>query len=173
MTKKLEELFGLPQETKEAIDEHNAALKAIDENKEMIERIDQVTDKIDAALPTVRDLDTSDDELDELATMAKDNFTELVNLAMNVDPRFTGPILQSASTILGHAVTAKQAKIDKKLRTIDLQIRKARLDQTAAKLGAAEEEADNVIEGKGTIMDRNDMLRELLSAHAANNPSKT
>lgn len=164
MTRKLEELFDLPpadvlgQATtaQEAVDN---AKEAIAENQTTLAEIDANIDKIDAALPTVRDLEASDKEMDELADLAKNTFTDLIDLSMNVEPRFSGPILQSASTLLGHAVTAKMAKMDKKLKMVDLQLKKMRLDQTANKDAVA-----NAVEGKGMVLDRNELLRQILAS---------
>ena len=89
---------------------------------------------------------------------------------MNVEPRYSGPIIQSASTLLGHAVTAKQAKINKKLHMVELQLKKARQDlmeraQTfketsqAAKTSTGEEDE---VEGEGVVIDRSSLLRQIL-----------
>jgi hypothetical protein len=118
-------------------------------------------DKIDAALPAIRDLEATDRELDELATLAKDKFNDLIELGMNVEPRISGTIFQTAGVLLGHAITAKQTKIDKKLRIIALQIQKARLDQN--KKTAVPVEDTEEIEGKATVMDRNSLLRTILA----------
>lgn len=77
---------------------------------------------------------------------------------MNVDSRFSGQILQTASMLLGHAITAKQAKIDKKLRMVDLQLKKLRLDQAQQN----RKPEPNVVEGQATVIDRNTLLRQLL-----------
>jgi vancomycin resistance protein YoaR len=56
--------------------------------------------------------------------------------------------------MLGHAITAKTAKLNKKLKMIDLQLKKAKLDQVdapSAKIPSAE----------GRMLDRNDLLRQL------------
>jgi hypothetical protein len=58
--------------------------------------------------------------------------------------------------MLGHAITAKTAKINKKLRMIDLQLKKARLDQT-------QETKSETPTGEGRILDRNELLKTLLS----------
>jgi predicted CoA-binding protein len=123
MTKILEDLLNLPSmaEIKEV--EHIPELP--DETITTLEEIDNAIDKIDVALPTVRDLDASDKEMDELAALATNTFKDLMELSFNVEPRFSGPIIQSASSILGHAVTAKMAKIDKKLKMVDLQLKKS------------------------------------------------
>jgi len=79
---------------------------------------------------------------------------------MNVDSRFSGQILQTASMLLGHAITAKQAKIDKKLRMVDLQLKKLRLDQAQQN----RKPETNIVEGQATVIDRNTLLRQLLKA---------
>lgn len=153
MTKKLEELFDLP-----AIPSDAAPEDTIAEHVNQIREIDEVIDKIDAALPTVKDLETADEEMDELAKMATDKFDDLMDLGMNVEARYAGAIFQTAGVLLGHAITAKQAKLDKKLRMVDLQLKKLRVDQVSKKEGTAEPPID----GQGVVVDRNTLLREIL-----------
>jgi hypothetical protein len=162
MTKKLEELFNLPVADNEATAEE--AAQTIEDNREMIEAVDLAIDKIDAALPFVADLDTSDKELDDLSDLAKEKFNDLIDLGMNVEARFSGHILATAGTLLGHAITAKQAKLDKKLRMVDLQLKKMRLDQQALK-DAQKTEADKLLDaedGKAVVLDRNELLKQIL-----------
>lgn len=151
MTRKLEELFDLPPSEAEI----NAAVPDIPITQQAIHDIDQTIDKIDAALPTVRDLSASDSELDELAAKAEQSFDDLMTLGMNVDSRFAAEIFATAGTMLGHALTAKTAKLNKKLKMIDLQLKKARLDQQAP-------ESDPTPTGTGHVLDRNEILDRLL-----------
>ena len=102
MTRKLEELFDLPPN-----EGKNETPLTTEETKTFIAEIDDTIDKIDAALPTVHDLEAADTEMDHLAKLAEDKFNDLMDLGMNVDPRFAGVILQTASTMLGLAITAK------------------------------------------------------------------
>ena len=74
MTKKLEQLFDLP-----AIKDEPTAT-SFTENLQQIKEIDDAIDKIDAALPTVKDLEAADQEMDELADLAKENFDNLMDL---------------------------------------------------------------------------------------------
>jgi hypothetical protein len=163
MTKKLEELFQLPN-----TEENAQTLSIIADNREIIEAASNAADKIDRALPGITDLDTeADDELDELATLAKDKFNDLMDLGMNVEPRFSGVIFQTASQLLGHAVTAKQAKLDKKLRMVDLQLKKMRLDQQAS-AQAAKEAGNEPIDGDGIVLNRGELLRQILEQNKTN-----
>lgn len=161
MTKKLEELFNLPQPVDEDASPEET-MANIESKQETFEEIDSAIDKIDAALPTVRDLSASDAELDELATLAKDKFNDLMDLGMNMEARFSGTVFQTAGTLLGHAITAKQAKLDKKLRMVDLQLKKMRLDHQIKKDNGLTSD-DDAIEGKGTVIDRNALLAEILN----------
>jgi hypothetical protein len=157
MTKKLEELFNLPEVQ---LDSTKAEVEqVIEENRTIITQVDDAIDKIDEALPGVRDLDTADQELDDLANLAKEKFEDLMDLGMNVDPRFGGVIFQTASQLLGHAITAKTAKMDKKLKMINLQLAKAKLDHQISKDAGKEEEPE---EGKGMLLDRNALLAHIL-----------
>ena len=152
ITKKLESLFNLP--SNEDVDDVNTI---IEENKVIIEEIDQAIDKIDAALPEVRGLDATEQEMDELAKLATDKFNDLMDLGMNMEARFSGTVFQTAGVLLGHAITAKQAKLDKKLRMIDLQLKKQKMD-----LQYKDEKGAPTVEGESKIMDRNSLLPAIL-----------
>jgi hypothetical protein len=159
MTKKLSELFNLPDLPSDPEQDTNEAMLTIQQNKDIIAQVDDAIDKIDIALPTVRDLETSDTELDELADLAKDKFNDLMDLGMNMDPRFGGVVFQTAGVLLGHAISAKTAKMDKKLKMVQLQLQKAKLDHQMAK---TEESTDKPIDGHGVILDRNALLDQIL-----------
>jgi hypothetical protein len=161
MTKKLESLFNLPSSSDSDDTTPEQANDFIRDNQAVITEVDLAIDKIDAALPTVRDLETGDSELDELAQLAQSKAEDLIDLGMNVEPRFSGVILQTAGMLLGHAITAKTAKLDKKLKMVQLQLAKAKLDHQIKKdAGTAEEQA---VEGHGIVLDRNELLKTILA----------
>ena len=167
MTKKLEELLDMApakevSENTDIIPEPEKTVSHIQEHTpEDIQRAIAKADKIDEALPMVKDLSLNDQEMDEIATTAKDTFQDLMDLGMQVDSRFSGDIFSVASNMLNHAITAKTAKLNKKLKMIDLQLKKATLDQRQAKM---EEKIDNIPLGDGAQnLDRNELLRVLTS----------
>jgi len=106
----------------------------------------------------VRDLETGDRELDDLAAKAQETFDDLMDLGMQVDSRYSSEIFAVASTMLGHALTAKTAKLNKKLKMVDLQLKKLKMDQDQAR--NAPEEA--VEQAHGQILSRNDLLERLI-----------
>ena len=163
MTQKLSDLFNLPPAEDQTPE---SAEQTIEENRAIIQEVDLAIDKIDAALPYVNDLDISDKELDDLSDLAKEKFQDLIDLGMNVEARFSGHILATAGTLLGHAITAKQAKLDKKLRMVDLQLKKARLDQQNSKNDG--EKLITAEDGKGVVLDRNELLRQILGEKPKN-----
>ena len=158
MTKKLEELFDLP--TDEGLTEEvtpDNVPEAVPENNEIMQNTLSELDKVQAALPQVRGLEASDNEMDELAEKATKGFDDLMDLGMNVDSRWASDIFGVASTMLGHAITAKTAKLNKKLKMVDLQLKKANLDQ---KVISNNEE---IATGTGIVLDRNALLDRLLN----------
>ena len=154
MTKKLEELFDLASSDENELNEPIPGV-AQEVTKEALSNLE----KIETALPTVRGLEASDREMDELSKKAETSFQDLMDLGMQVDSRFSGDIFSVASNMLNHAITAKTAKLNKKLKMIDLQLKKATLDQRQAKM---EEKIDNIPLGDGAQnLDRNELLRVL------------
>jgi hypothetical protein len=161
MTKKLEELFNLPEIPEDAVPDTESTFHSIEENQSILQDVSDAINKIDIALPTVRDLDASDQEMDDLAKLATDKFEDLMDLGMNMDPRFGGVVFQTAGTLLGHAITAKTAKMDKKLRMVSLQLQKARLDHQVKK-DAGKAAEDDPVDGQGIVLDRNALLDQIL-----------
>ena len=155
MTKRLEELFDLPPSTEEV----ETAVPSIAENRSIIQNLDAAIDKIDAALPAVRGLESTDTEMDELAGLATGSYRDLMDLGMQVDSRFASEIFSVASNMLGHAITAKTAKLDKKLKMIDLQMKKMRLDQQQAD---KDPEGAAAQQGQGHVLSRNELLERIL-----------
>lgn len=162
MTRKLEELFDLPptEEEVEAAPSNN-----IQENKITLAAINDAIDKIDSALPAVKGLDASDQEMDELSDLAKASYTDLMDLGMQVDSRFAAEIFSTAGTMLGHAITAKTAKLNKKLKMIDLQMKKLKLDRDSevADTGTGATETAH-----GIVLSRNDLLDRILGKDQKN-----
>jgi hypothetical protein len=161
MTKKLEDLLNLPPNTKKmgaSEPEDLEVPKTVDKSVNVSLRTIDEFDKISAALPLVKDLgDKSDQELDDLAQKATEAYNDLMDLGMNVEVRYGVRMFEVAATMLKNAVDAKAVKLDKKLKMIDLQLKKAKLDQDS---GA--DEPGSLVEGKGVIVsDRNSLIQKL------------
>jgi len=152
--KKLEELFNLASSEKE-----EPEFELPPETKEVTEQALDSLDKIEKALPQVRGLESADVEMDQLADLAQSSYKDLMDLGMQVDSRFSSEIFSVAGAMLGHAITAKTAKVTKKLKMIELQLKKATLDQKNA---SKDKEIENTPLGEGKSLDRNELLKVLL-----------
>ena len=150
MTRKLENLFELPEDA----DPAPPTAHTVESAQTALAEINNTIDKIDCALPGVRGLDASDQEMDDLATKATESFDNLMDLGMQVDSRYASEIFSVAGQMLGHAITAKKAKMTKKLKMIDLQLRKAKLDQDTGN-------TNDMPTAQGVVLDRNELLRRL------------
>lgn len=161
MTKKLEKLFDLPSFTESLANTETPETEeplTVEETKTALVEINLAVDKIEEALPMVRDLDTGDSELDDIAAKAIKSFEDLSDLGMQVDSRYASEILAVAGTMLGHALTAKTNKLNKKLKMVELQLKKARFDLDKSN---AEDIMSPFQQGQGQVLNRNDLLERL------------
>jgi trimethylamine:corrinoid methyltransferase-like protein len=156
MTKKLNELFELPEEEKEVNQSFLEKAEVATVTEEALNNLE----KIEQALPQVRGLEAADNEMDSLAELATNSYKDLMDLGMQVDSRYASEIFNSAGTMLGHAITAKTAKLNKKLKMIELQLKKATLDQKAQD---KDQEVQSTPLGEGQSLDRNELLKILAS----------
>lgn len=155
MTKKLEEILQLPETLKQS------GTQDLIPSEELISKDTYSTiEKIENSLPMVRGLEAADEEMDSLAEMAVSSYKDLQDLGMQVDSRFSAEIFSVAGTMLGHAITAKTAKINKKLKMIELQLKKASLEQ---KQQTKDEQIEATPLGEGKELDRNELLKVLLN----------
>ena len=163
MTKKLEELFNLEDKEKTTIDAAVEEPKAEVSNEQKQQEIKSLEDsakaiqQITGSLPTINELDSLEEkDLDHLADKAEKAYDDLMDLGMNVEVRYSGRIFEVASSMLKNAIDAKTAKVDKKLKAVDLQLKKLKIDKDSP------EDPNDVLEGKGYVMlDRNELMKKL------------
>ena len=160
MTKKLEELLNLP-ESQDIVKEEEKENKKVSkkqekENKTALRDISEF-DKIAAALPKVEGLgEMGDQELDDIGQRAVTAYEDLMDLGMNVESRYSARIFEVAGNMPKTGLDAKSAKLDKKLKMVDLQLKKQKQDSKG------ESENTNLVQGEGYIIsDRNSLLEKL------------
>jgi hypothetical protein len=161
MTKKLEDLLNLP-ESKEIIQEAEVQETEqqsyhLEQQKETMRDIAEF-DKISSALPQVKGLgDLADKELSEVSDKAMQAYEDLMDLGMNVESRYSGRVFEVAGTMLKTNLDAKVAKLDKKLKMVELQLKKEKLDSDKGKKGDTD-----FVNGEGYVVtDRNSLLEKL------------
>lgn len=167
MSRKIEEVFNLPPN--EEIDDNELDQPVTEDetgfNLMSLQHTLDVADKIDQALPVVRDLETLDKDMDKYAEEAMKAFKDLMDLGQNVDDRNAAAIFDVAGKMMSNAITAKQTKLDKKLKMIELQMRKAKLDLDTRKVDAAlnKDKEDDPMEGQAEeFEDRNSLINAVI-----------
>ena len=155
MTKKLEDLLNLDS-AEEIINAESVDATPVP-TINLQDKLEEL-DKISAALPRVIGLgDMADSELDALAAKAEAAYDDLMDLGMNVEARYGSRMFEVAAQMMNAAITAKTNKIDKKLKMIDLQIKKLGIDKKHNPNGDG-----GTIDGEGYIVtDRNSILQKL------------
>ena len=153
MTKKLEEMLNLPDN--EDI-KQEAQKQAVVQQEDTFRDIAEF-DKIASALPAVKGLgQKADDELEDIASRALEAYDDLMDLGMNVESRYASRVFEVAGGMLKTSLDAKVAKMDKKLKMIDLQLKKEKMDKDSGRSD------DGMIEGQGYVVtDRNSLLERL------------
>jgi hypothetical protein len=155
MTKRLEELLNI-----ESTEESVIVPEQVDASPvptiDLEARLEEF-DKIAAALPRVKGLgDIADSELDALADKAEKAYDDLMDLGMNVEARYGARMFEVAAQMMNAAITAKTNKIDKKLKMVDLQLKKLAIDKKHG------DGSESTVEGEGYIItDRNSILEKL------------
>ena len=160
MTKKLEDLLNLP-DSKDIIknaesQEREQESYALQEQEKTFRDIEEF-DKIASALPAVKGLgEMADKELNEVADKAMQAYDDLMDLGMNVESRYASRVFEVAGGMLKTSLDAKVAKLDKKLKMIDLQLKKEKMDKDGGRGD------DGMINGEGYVVtDRNSLLERL------------
>lgn len=159
MSKKLEDFFNLPPSVVEAEVEQSPMTKEqlMVDAREIYSAL-STAEKVDYSLPTVIGLDSHDSEMDSIAGKAIRTFDDLISLGGNVPDIHAGKIYEVAGQMLKTALEAKNAKAEKKLRMIELQLKKIRAEQIDSENG------NGPNGGTGNEFDRNELLRHIVSS---------
>jgi len=139
VNKQLSDVFNLSDSEEPTMQQADQALAVAKEVSSQIVNLDE--DKID-------------NDIDQLTQKAVDSYENLMNLGMNVESRFAAPIFDAASKMLGHAVTAKLGKAQKKLKEAELALKAAKMK---ADMGVQED----TTEITAAVFDRNELIKSL------------
>lgn len=156
VTRRLEEFFDLESTEEEQVEEESLEDIIEHAEEERTELMTAITnsEKINAALPIISDLDNHDDEMDDIAQKALDTFAELHDIGLNVSDPHIGKVFEVASQLLKTALDARDAKATRKLKQIELMIKKQKLDTDSGESSGSG--------GSGEEFDRNELLKMFL-----------
>lgn len=129
MTKQLEEEFDLPQDDIEE-ELHNFQDSLDQKQKDANSLIDQLSnaEKIDVALNVISDLEDYKDDMDEISREAMESYKKIITLGMHAPIGNASRILEVANNMLRTALDARTSKAGTKLKVIELQLRKEKID---------------------------------------------
>lgn len=171
MRTKLHEFFDLPDDGQLPESDEDEQEITLEQAEETIAEFEQKLDKI----KIVEDLLEADKEFDTLAELATEKFKEVSDLGMQVEANHAGKILGAASTLLGLAISAKSAKINKKLKIMELKMKELTASKPAQSksssttpLGDQAKGSDQIEPSEPVqIIDRTEMLRKLTEQAAS------
>ena len=156
MTKKLEdllELSNIEDEPENSEPEEKSIPELVEESKEIISALSNA-ERIDLALKDISGFKEHDKEMDDIAEKALQSFEELRRVGLGVHDMYMGKVYEVANSMLETAMNAKDAKIQKKLKMLDLQIKKLKIDRTTMGDDGS---------GNGAEFDRNELLKHIIS----------
>jgi len=142
MNKKIEEVFDLPPMENEA----NSQYPTDAEEQSMGLDLTKMQEQLDS-------------DMDKYADKAMHAFQDLMDLGQNVEDRHAAAVFDTASKMMTNAITAKTAKMDKKLKMVQLQLQKAKFDAQEAKGKGG----DTAIQGEAEeFEDRNTLINAVI-----------
>ena len=165
MSKILSDVLGLPplEKAEEETDPINVPTpeESMAEANSILSAMSN-SEKIDMALTTITGLIEHDDEMDDIAAKAISTYKDLCDMGENMPPAHAGKVYEVAAKMLQTSLEAKDAKVNKKLKMLDLQLKKMKIDL-----------AENPDAGaNGTEFDRNELLRHIVDAQKSDKTDK-
>lgn len=136
---KLEQTFDLPP------------LEPTETASDIVEQAEQLKD----AWQQTDHSQVHDEEMDEIANLAVEYGKTLHDLGLSVEVKHAGEIFTASGTMLKVALDARNAKMEKKLKLLKLELDRLKLDRSMPDSNPAIE-AENV-----TILDRNVLLAQI------------
>ena len=174
----VEEAFGLP--SIEQLQQAMAVINAETEGEEVIEvdsdySIEDPTmpyvpseEEIRNALQTAQNMRTQlvqipdvsekEAEIDAIAESASGYFEDIMDKAFNAEDRFAPELFNAANSLLKTALDGKTAIINAKLKLLDLELKKQKLDAELRKIQPQQGGTAKDVNGV-TITNRNQLLR--------------
>lgn len=144
-----EELYEMDDddiETEQSVDDIQEAMKTVKDIKMELRNIPDITNKKQS--------------LNELAGTAELKFQQIINIALNSDPRFTAPMLQAAAGILKIALDAHSKVIESDIKIIDLQMKRDKMEIDINGKVKPTNTTQTIEEKQVGPMDRNQLLAQ-------------
>lgn len=160
MTKRIEEVLDLPS-LESMIDN---AMSPDDEKRlnDIVNALENNEIDIDKHLLDPDGTREHAQEMDEIAEAAMTAHKDAIDMAFNMEPKNAGSIMEPAARFLELSMKAMQAKLDARMKGIELKMKREKLDHELRK-----NQEEGVVEGeepiteKGRMADRNALLKSM------------
>lgn len=140
---KLEDTFGiLPLQDVSA-----------DSPDQLMQQADSLADEYNDSDPLL----LHDKEMDEISDLALEYGKTLHDLGMSVEVKHAGEIFNASGNMLKIAADARNAKMEKKLKLMRMEIDRLKLDRMAP------DKPEVLDQGQVTVLDRNQLLSQIKS----------
>ena len=100
-------------------------------------------------------LELHDEEMDEIAQLAMEYGKTLHDLGMSVEVKHAGEIFNASGNMLKIASDARNAKMEKKLKLMKLEMDRIKMDRQAP------EKPELINQDQVTVLDRNELLNQI------------
>jgi hypothetical protein len=173
MTHKLEEILDLPaneeiENIRKALHEQNDKIeKQAEETEQLSTAMTPMTEK---ALATIQeredrvnqiiDLKKFDDDTEDLFKESMEAFREIMSIAKDMPAPSMGKAFESAAIFARIALDAKNSKVKARLDSIDIALKKKRIDLVENK----KDDENEPVDVSGSFVDRNQLLKSFREA---------
>lgn len=130
-----------------------------------IPELDTITTDPEVVVDQAQELATSyantdcdqlhDEEMDEIAQLAMEYGKSLHDLGMNVEVKHAGEIFTASGNMLKIASDARNAKMEKKLKLMKLELDRVKLERSTP------ERPELIENSQVTVIDRNELLNQI------------
>lgn len=121
----------------------------IQQSKMMIDQAEE----LDGLLSNITGLDQHDSEMDDIVAKAMNTYEELVHLGRNSPVMYSCKVYEVAGNLLKTAMDARDSKLSKKMKLIDMKLKKLKIDADNKKKSNVGEDDDG-----DSSLSRNDIL---------------
>lgn len=166
MTKRIEEVLGLPEAQKLLNDP-----PAVDESDESSDIIVPEYEKDDQLLLDPAGVYKHEQEMDSIIEVATEAHKDAMSLSFNMEPKHAGEIMEAAIKMLDLAFRASQSKVDMKNKSMEVALKHQKLNADLKKniqeVSADEVNTDTPKAGS-FVADRNELLAKISSPKKQN-----
>ena len=147
------------------IDRVKKALKVLNEDEGTSQEKELTGEEISTAISEAEAFNAAldvyadpefDREMDEISKESDNAANDLIDLAMNVETKHTAEIASAAERFKNMRLEAQKAKINRKMKMMDMQLKERRLDLLEQKQNY--ELSKGTIDGDGEFIDDRDSI---------------